>query len=206
MSLDTYENLQLEIIDWSHRSDVDTRIETFITLTESEMFNNPIEILKIRGLEKRVTLVTSGKYLDLPEDYQALRGLRFLIDGEDGQIRYSSPEQMIRQPSTGRPTTFTITSQIEFNREPDQDYSIELQYYALPAILSDENQTNEVLVANPNIYLFGALSALYRWADQPQESQSYYAQFISAIKGSNKLYKKGRYGPTPAISVQGMTP
>ena len=36
MSLDTYANLKLEIIDWSHRDDLDLKIDTFIEMAEQE--------------------------------------------------------------------------------------------------------------------------------------------------------------------------
>lgn len=201
-----YDSLKQEIITWAHRDDVDLHIDTFIQLAETDMFSNPIEVLKVRGQEARSTAATSGQYLALPDDFIKMRSLRFLIPGEQWELYQRAPEQMHREPATGRPDQFTVTSQIEFNRVPDSDYEIEMQYFAKPAPLSTTNASNEVLADNPNIYLFGALAALFKWARQPQDSAEYYDQFIDSIKGANMLFKKGRYGANPQMTLEGSTP
>ena len=203
MSLDTYDNLKLEIIDWSHRGDIDLKVDTFIDMAEVAMFSNPDEVLQVRGQETRVTLVTSGQFLSLPSDYHSMRSIRFLIPQNDQEVFYRTPSQMIREPSTGRPFYFTVTSEIEFNRVPDTNYNIELQYYAKPTELSATTASNEVLASDPNIYLFGALAACFIYANDEIEAQKYNGLFIGAIKGANKKFKRGRYGPAPAMSPSG---
>lgn len=206
MSLDTYDNLKLEIIDWSKRRDIALKLDTFIQMAEVEMFANTVEVLRVRGQDTRSTATTDGQYLALPDDYQSLRGIRLVIDGQENNLVYRAPEQMQRQPATGRPNEFTVTSQIEFNRVPDANYDIEIHYFAKPAPLSSANASNEVLVANPNIYLFGALWAVFNYAVDEVQSQKYYTQFINAVKGANRLDKKGRYGPAPVMTAPGCTP
>lgn len=206
MSLSTFDNLKLEIIDWSKRGDIDLKVDTFIQMAETEMYANPVEVLRVRGQETRSTATTDGQYLALPDDFQSLRGIRFVIAGEDNELVFRSPEQMQRQPSTGRPEFFTVTSQIEFNRVPDDNYTVEIHYFAKPTPLSSSNATNEVLAANPNIYLFGALWAVFKYAIDEPQSQLYYSQFINAVKGTNRLDKKGRYGPAPVMTAPGCTP
>jgi len=206
MSLDTYDNLKKEIINWSHRDDVDLMIPTFIQIAEMEMFANPVEVLEVRGQEIRLETVTSGQYLDLPAGFQSMRAIRFLIPQDYGSVKYRAPGQMVYQPATGRPNFFTVASQIEFDRVPDSDYDIEIHYFAKPAALSDANQVNEVLTDNPNIYLYGALWSLYGYANDEIQQQKYGDMFLAAIKGANKLYKKGRYGSSPAMTPAGSTP
>lgn len=206
MSLDTFDNLKLEIIDWSKRRDIALKLDTFIQMAETEMYANPVEILHIRGQETRVEDTTSGQFLALPTDYQTMRQIRLLVAGQENDLDYRAPSQMDRQPATGRPTMFTITSQIEFNRVPDSNYDLAIDYVALPAALSDSNPSNAVLVANPNIYLFGALWAVFDYAVDEIQSQKYYQMFINSIKGANRLDKKGRYGPAPVMSAPGCTP
>jgi hypothetical protein len=206
MSLDTYDNLKKEIIDWSHRNDVDLKIDTFIRIAETEMFANPVEVLRVRGQEIRSRAVTNGQYLALPDDFQSVRAIRFLTNEDFGEMRFRAPEQMVYQPSTGRPNFFTIGAEIEFDRVPDSNYDIEIHYYATPAPLTAANQTNEVLSSSPNIYLYGALWALYGYANDQIEQQKYGDMFLASIKGANKKFKKGRYGPSPAMTPVGCTP
>lgn len=123
------------------------------------------------------------------------------------EIGFRAPEQMIRLNSVGRPRYFTVVgNNMEFDRVPDSIYGIELKYYGTPLPLNDANQTNTVLTNNPNIYLFGALWAVFTFAVDEVQAQKYYAQFISAIRGANKLSKAGRYGPAPAMRIEGATP
>ncbi len=209
MALDNYSNLKAEIIDWSHRDDLDTRIDTFIDLAETEMLANVVEPLQIRAQETRTSFVTSitDRFAALPTGYQSSRKLRIqIVDGESYELRYRTPSQLNIKSSTGQPQFFTITDQIEFDRVSDQVYTGEIQYYASFTTLSSSNTTNDVLTDHPNIYLFGSLWALNKFAEQPGRADSYYSMFINSIKGANNQDKLGRYGPAPQMRVEGSTP
>jgi len=206
MSLSSYDGLKQEIIDWSHRDDVLPKIDTFIQMAETAMFNNPIQILNVRGKETSLAIPTTGQTLALPADYLSMRSIRFDLNNDNGKLLFRTPEQMKRKSGTGRPLYFTVTDQIEFNQTPDQVYNLDIIYHAKPLPLSSTNQTNEVLVQNANIYLFGALAALFKYAVDEVESQQYYANFIGEIKGTNKLMKKGRYGTAPQMTLNTTTP
>ena len=203
MSLDTFDNLKKEIINWSHRSDIDLKVETFIKMAEQDMFANPDEVLRVRGQETRSTATTDGKYLALPDDFQSMRGLSLETTNGSINLEMKAPSQISIKSTTGMPNSFTVTSQIEFDRVPDTDYSIEMQYFAIPAPLSSSTQENAILTKFPNIYLFGALSAAYMWAGDTENQAKSYSAFIGAIKGANKKDKQGRYGSTPSLSLVG---
>lgn len=208
MSLATYDDLKQSIISWSHRGDLDLLIDDFILLTEVEMFNNPIAVLEVRGQElTSAGLTTTGRIIALPTDYQSARSIRLSISSNGSEIRYRAPEQMIRIDSTGLPRQFTIVGpNIEFDRDPDAVYDVELKYFAKPVALSTSNQTNVVLTDNPNIYLYGSLKQLFVHATDEQEAAKYSAMFTAAIQGANKLSDAGRYGPAPQMRHEGSTP
>ncbi len=86
MSLDTYVNLKAEIIDWSHRDDLNTRIDSFIDLAETEMLSNTVEPLRLRATETLVDFFTNTttRFAALPSDYQSGRKLR--IQGTETEI------------------------------------------------------------------------------------------------------------------------
>jgi hypothetical protein len=107
---------------------------------------------------------------------------------------------------SGIPGVYTITSQLEFDRSPDSAYTIEYQYYAILTALSATNTTNAVLTRFPNIYLYGALWALYLWALQEDKAEYYYGKFRQAIQTANREDSKGRHGPAPAMRYGGSTP
>ncbi len=209
MSLDTYENLKAEIIEWSGRDDMDEAIDTFIDMAETEMYANDFDVLQIRDGEVRAAFSTSitDRFAALPTGYQSQRKMRIQIEnGESIELKFRTPAQLNILSAEGLPAFFTITDQIEFNRISDQVYTGEIQYFQDFTPLSDSNATNAVLTRFPNIYLFGALWALKLKAEQPISAAEYYQRFIGAIKGANNKDKLGRYGVAPVMRVEGPTP
>jgi hypothetical protein len=208
MALTNYDELVKEIVDWSHRGDLGTKIADFITLAENAMYSNEQEVLTVRSMEIISTALTAGQYLSLPDDFESARSVRLVTSDNGGELKFQAPEQMHKQVSGGKPNFFTIVgNEIQFDRTPDSEYTIEIQYYRKAAALSDTNQTNDILTNHPSIYLFGALTALFSYSQDTEQMVKYNQMFVSSIKGANKADKKGRYGPAPSLSIDGgMTP
>jgi hypothetical protein len=211
MSLDTYENLKQEIIDWSHRKDIDLKVDTFIDLAESEMYANRIEPLQVKGEDTLVTdtldSVTPSRFLALPAGYQSLRKLSIQIaNGENVPLEFESPSQLNIQSVVSMPRFFTVTSQFEFDRTPDQDYTVQIQYFKRFTPLSDSNTTNTILTNHPTIYLYGSLWAEKVYANEEEEAALHYDRFIGAIRGANQEANIRRYGNNPVQKIDGPTP
>lgn len=205
MALTNYDELQKEIVDWSHRGDLSTKIPDFIQLAENAMYSNDQEVLTLRSMETISTALTSGQYLALPPNFESARSVRLVTSDNGGYLKFQAPEQMIKEVGTGRPNFFTVIGgEIQFDRTPDSDYTVEVQYFRKATPLSDTNLTNEILTNHPSIYLFGALVALSAFSLDTEQQIKYTQMFISAIKGANKADKKGRYGTAPSMSIQGM--
>jgi hypothetical protein len=204
MALDTYDNFLTEVINWSHRDDLGPKIPDFIQLAENTMYSNDVELLTVRSMETISTALTAGEYLSLPDNYESLRSVRFLTGSNIGKLTFQAPQQICNDVSPGRPTFFTIIgNEIQFDRVPDSEYTIQLQYYRKALPLTASNQTNEILTNHPNIYLFGTLAALFGYTQDTEQEFSYINKFIGAIRGANKADKRGRYGPAPAMSLTG---
>ncbi len=208
MALDTFDNLKKEIADYSHRNDMGTRLDTFIQLAENAMYSNGVQPLKVRSMETVSTAATAGQYVELPPDFESARSVRLVLGDNSGELRYQAPEQLFKHVATGKPLFYTIVgNEIQFGRVPDSDYTLEIQYFRKAQPLTTLNQTNEILTNHPQIYLFGALAMLFSFAQDTEQESSYTLKFIGAIQGANQADKKGRYGPAPALSLDGgMTP
>ena len=207
MALSTYDDLVESIINWSHRKDILNLIPDFIALAEYEMFNNAQTQLRIRETEFISTDMTSGRYLDLPTNFEKARSV--LIETGSGfcEVGFQAPEQLVRQVSTGQPRFFTVVgNEIEFNITPDSNYTTQIQYYKKPDPITAENQENSVITGYPNIYLYGTLHQVFLWSEDTEEAIKYAGKFQDAIKGANKADKKARYGPAMSMSVDGAKP
>lgn len=205
MALTNYDELQKELVDWSHRSDLGTKLADFIQLAENAMYSNDQEVLTTRSMETISTALTAGQYLSLPDNFESARSVRLVTSDNGGYLKFQAPEQMRKQVAGGRPSFFTIVgNEIQFDRTPDSEYTIEIQYFRKATPLSDTNLTNEILTNHPSIYLFGALTALFSYSQDTEQQVKYGQMFFGAIKGANKADKKGRYGPAPSMSIEGM--
>ncbi len=211
MPLDNFANLKASIKRRSKRNDVqDADIEDYINQCESEFYNNSQTPLRIRDMEARATATASivNRFLELPELYLQMRRLKLNTPtgGSDKDLVYYTPEQMPLSNLIQIPTFFSVTTQIEFNSTSDQAYTVEMQYIKKLAPLSDSNTTNSILTNYPNIYLFGALWALFQDAMEADVAEYYYGKFIESIDGANMSDQAGRYGPAPFIRMEGYTP
>ena len=202
--LDTYDNLVKELIDWSHRDDLNTKMPDFIALAENAMYSNDVEVLAIRSMEIISTALTAGQYLALPDDFESARSVRLVTGDNGGELKFQAPEQMHKQVATGRPNFFTVVgNELQFDRVPDSEYTIEIQYFRKANPLTKANQSNEVLANHPSIYLYGSLAQIFAYAQDDQQAAKYGQLFMGAVKGANKADKKGRYGPAPSMSLDG---
>lgn len=208
MALDNYANLKEAVQDWSHRSDIKSRIDDFILIAEQEMYNNRVEPLEVREQEVKTSVdtVIGSKFVALPTGYKSMRSI--LIDdktteAEQYELTYLTPEGLHKQSSNGCPSEFTVTDKIEFNRPTDAIYNIEIQHLAKVAALTEANPTNTILTEYPTIYLAGCLWALFRWAKDAESASGAYTDFIGAIQGANLATQNGKYGPAPVMRQEG---
>jgi len=208
MTIQTYAELKTAIQDWSKRSDTNSLLDTFIDIAEAEMYANGQESLRIRDMEVATTGVTSitTRYMALPTRYLEFRRLKINLTQGDLRLQFAPIDQMRISPTSGLPKFFTVTSQVEFDRISDTVYTLGIDYYQSLAPLTAAAPTNAILTRFPTIYLWGSLAALYQWAVQPDKADYYYTQFLGAIGKANMQDRKGRYGPAPAIKMEGPTP
>jgi hypothetical protein len=212
MPLDSFSNLKASIKRRSKRNDVsEDDLADYINQCESEFYNNPVSALRIRAMEARATasVSTSSRFLELPDRFLQMRRLKIndpYGGGKDTDVDYYTPEQMPLSGLVTIPRFFSVTTQLEFDSVPDQEYTIEMQYIKKLEALSDTNTTNAILSDYPNIYLFGALWALFQDFIEPDMAEYYYGKFTQAIQGANATDQAGRYGPAPRIRKEGYTP
>lgn len=204
MAINTYASLKDAVQRWSKRTDSLSVIDDFIDLAESDIWQE----LRVRDMEARATASasTSDRYLALPDSYLSMRKMRLISGSESYELFCSTPESMSVVSGSGSPTSYAVTSQIEFNRVPSSAYTIEMLYYKELDPLSSSNTTNAILTRFPMIYLYGALFHYSQWALDDAMLSKYSTLFNSAITRANKLDRQGRYGAAKSMRIEGPTP
>lgn len=207
MGLSTYSELKVSVQNWSKRSGTDVLnvLDDFIDLAEADIW----ERLRIRDMEAVGTanLSTASRYLALPTGFLALRNFKITrTDLPDVPLEFMAPMNLVVCDQAGMPTKFTVSTQFEFNRVPDDTYAVEYHYYQSLTALSVANPSNAVLTRFPMVYLYGCLMHYANWALNDGMFQKYSLMFQGAIDSANHNDIRGRYGPAPTISNRRTTP
>ena len=196
MALNNYANLKASIQTWSKREDVTDKIDDFLDLCEYEIYSNSVEPLRIRSMVQLETSATSTsvRTQSLPTGFLEARRFDLTVSSQRYPISYITPDAQYIRTSTGTPSNYTITSQIEYDIIPDAAYVTNISYYGKLTALSSSNTTNDILTNFPNIYLYGGLSQLYTWAENDEEAAKYKTLFLQAIAGANNTDAEGSTG------------
>lgn len=205
MSLANYAALKTSIKRWAHRDDIDDIVDDIILLAEGSMYANVECPLRVREMMTSGTTSTSGQTLALPTNFLEFRKLTLSSGNIEFDCQYVTPESMNKTGAAGVPRYFTVTSTIEFDKNPDTTYTVNWVYFAYPTGLSSSNTTNTILTNYPQIYLLMCQWATHVYTHEEEKAAGYWTMAMSAIKGATKRYKKS-HGPAPTMRVEGLTP
>jgi hypothetical protein len=199
MAINTFATLKTAIADFLNREDLTAVIPTFVALAEAQ---HRREIRDYRMIT-RAALTINTQFEAVPTDW--VQTIRITID--------ASPTKVLEQVSmnditeyresnsdtAGVPMYFAhVGSEIEIWPTPGDTYTGAISYYAKPTALSADGDSNWLLLAAPDIYLYGALmhsapylkddartavwAGLYAQAVQSLEAESNAARFGSTLR------------------------
>lgn len=181
-----YTDLQTTVIDYLHRSDLDSKIPTFITLAESKL-NRSLRLLQ---QETTATISTSlvSRFNPLPDDFSEVISLR---EGNNKLIQKSTTEMasLIRDGS-GYPSYFNVKEQLELDIVPDQTYALTLNYFKKWDIATDT--TNWLLTNYPDIYIYATCLEASPYIRDQAQLQVWGGMLNESIATANQLAAKNR--------------
>lgn len=199
MTISNYDDFKKTVLDWTHRDDLGTKFDTFLQLAEVEIYSNQDEALQILSLNNIATsnTTTDSRFMALPDGLNSQRKLTLEVDGYNCDIQYTSPGNLQSYEGdeyAGLPSFFTISNgQIEFDRLPDEEYTVTINYSANDEPLTEDNQTNVTLLRYPNIYLYGCLSQAFAYSQDTEQEMKFSNYMITAIRAANKRERNIKY-------------
>jgi len=215
--INTYTDLIAAVTEYLAR-DQDTtliaRIPTFVQLAESRFST----VLFCRQMEQRaVTVVdptqsTEPEYIALPVGFQSMRRIRVISVQGKPRLQYKSGSEMdeyryMRGDVNGQPEFFTVFgNEIEVCPTPDAPYTIEMVYRQnIPPLAV--NNTNWLLTAQPDMYLYGTLLESAPYIKEDERIQTWMLGVQSSIQALNELEKTSNFNAGPLVTrVSGVTP
>ena len=203
MALTTYSDLKVEIADHLDRDDLTSKIDTFIDLAESRHKRD----IRIRQMITRSAITVNARYVSLPTGFLEGISLRLLTNPVT-TLSFLTIEQMAqyRQETTGKPTFYTVSNELEFDVAPGESYSGEIQYHKAFTALSDDNTTNDLLTRAPDAYLYGALIASAPYLLNDERLLTWGQLYKDCIDGLTQARRRERSIGGLTSRVYGATP
>jgi hypothetical protein len=182
MALDTYAGLKTVIASYVDR-DLADNVDDFIDLAEVKHRAD----IRLREQLVRHPFIVVNRYASLPVGYLGGKTIRLMTDPVT-PLQHVEQEKMdrVRRETEGRPLSYTIHEQIEFDRPPDENYSAEIIYYKEVTPLSDSNTTNVILGKSPDAYLYGALACTASWLMHDERVPMWESMYQEAIARLHK--------------------
>jgi hypothetical protein len=186
MSLDTYANLQAEVVDWLARPDLAAKAPVFIQLAEAEMRR------RLRRTRKRASANFAAASLTIPTDCAEITTARLATGtpAYDKPLKECTPDQLAEfrtiMSLTGRPLFFAVVgTEMLFVPAPNTTYAAELVYLTKLVPLSAINTTNTILTDAPDCYLYGSLIAAERYIEHDERLPEWKQAFSDVIDQLN---------------------
>lgn len=203
MALDTYSGLKDTIADYLDRDDLTDQIDDFIDLAEGRHKRE----IRFRGMITRATATLDARYIALPESYLEAVTLRILTDPVTVLQQVDLYEMNRRRlETTGKPSLFTVNEEFEFDRAPDESYTLETVYYKALTPLSDSDTSNALLQEAPGAYLYASLSAAAPFLVDDERVALWETMYTTVRDALMASDKRGRHIGPQITRVAGATP
>jgi hypothetical protein len=156
--------------------------------------------LRVREMVVRAEEEAEGRYLTLPTDF--LEAIDLRLQGWPGPLAQVTREQAAGWSPGGLPRGYAIIGD-QLELLPDQTPAlhaptssprlIELAYYARPAALVADDDSNPVLLAHPRLYLYAALTASAPHLDHDERLPTWAGLYAQARDAANLAWERARY-------------
>lgn len=199
MSISTYAELQTAVASWLKRTDLTDEIPDLITLGEKWIFRRA----RTRDMETALSVSISSGVAAVPADYVEMK--HAYIDGTPvcPVQRQSASQIYARYPlrsADGKPQFFARDgSNFIFGPYPDSNYTLKGIYYKrLTTIVSS---ANALFTANPDLYLFAALSEAEPFLKNDKRMPVWMAKRDQALADVNMEDQKETFSGGPLSMV-----
>lgn len=187
MAISTYAELKASVADWATKTGLDSQIVDCISWAHQEICRR----IRAPLLYKRTPVTLDAETVSAPTDFLAAR--RFYLDTSPRRVlQLKDSAELIEMTANSSPgdypSAFAVEGRSTFAMAPLFSGTVtgQLLYYAAPAKMVGDSDTNVVLATYPFLYLYGALEALYRYLEDDNNCDRYGQLFGALIESVNK--------------------
>ena len=198
MSLSTYADLKTSVANYLARTDLTDQIPDFISLAERRILRE----VRIRQMlvSLDLTATAGSNKIALPANFLEARDL-VVVGNPTKPMNYLSPSALSRNALSsvsGQPANYTILAEeFQLGPSPDFAYTLSLLYFAKPTSLSDDNQSNVLLVNLPDMLLYAALLEAEPYLMNDARLATWVSMYERASVSVEKSNETGQYSGVP---------
>ena len=199
MSITIYSELKTAVADFLNRDDLTAIIPTFISLAEARIARD----LRHWKQDRRVTTDVDERYENLPSDWISIHLVEHTDGGEISSVSNSEMAALrSRSTTTGKPRHFkNNANDMEFYPAPDATYNITVIYQARIPSLSEDADTNWLLLQAPDVMLYAALMQSAPYLADDNRTQVWSQLYQSAVQALNTENQTSRMSGTLSMRI-----
>lgn len=181
MAITTGATLATAVTNWLARADLASRIPEFVQLAEAKLFR---ELRTPEMITKDAAFSITGEYVAVPTGF--LEAKAFMLNTTPRRpILYMPDDNQVSSYNTGSsyPLYFSVVgTNFRFAPIPDATYTATLTYYKAPATCSTgAGESNWLLLAHPDLYLYGALMEAAGYIQDDSRVQLWASAYAAAL-------------------------
>lgn len=201
--MSTFADLRTQALDYLDRPELTDQFPLWVRLFQAKLNR----LLRTGGGERQATLtpdpLTGGAAL--PDDYQAWRSV-VPVSRPAWPLPYAAPDVLARErpcgPVGGIPRLFTIEGSTLFPAPVGQ---IALTYYRGVSAYVDGSTADWILIAHPDLYLYGVLTEAELYLKNDERAAMWQAQAANALADLMSADRDARWGRA-RVMMAGATP
>lgn len=197
-----------------HNGKFNAAMPRIIASAEQRMYHGADAPLKSAPLRLAVMEVTAALTLaagevTLPSDYLEIRHIEW-PGSPKTYPTYEAEHDFFRHRqdlTSGSPIRYTVRGAVAANVHTNTLYvspqvsgALTLHYYAKPAALDQEADTNLVLTTHPMLYFHAGLIEAYSYLRNPDEAQKAFGAYVSLSGGQSQSDARARRGNASVLA------
>lgn len=180
----TYATLQSAVAGMIHRpndTNITANLPLFVQLCEADL--NDRFVLRDMESDEALTLVSGQNYIALPTGYVSPIAFWLVVDSQRIPLEWALPQELPYETSSTQPSHVAVDgANLRFNCPAGSAYTAYLRCIK-KSNLSDTNTSNALLLARPDVYLFGTLKQAALFTNDDAAVAKWGAFYDNAVKG-----------------------
>ena len=189
MSITTFGELKTAVASWTNRTDLTSVIPDFVTLAEASIRRD----IRARDQLTDYTATLTSEAAAMPSDLLEIRWVKSTVNSYQKTLEFVASTIYETQPEAGESTFYTIdgnTIKVQGGSE------CVINYWAKYDALSANADTNWLLTASADVYLFASLVEAFDYIRDDVARDRYLDRYKRAVAEFNANEKKALFaGP-----------